>query len=454
MSRTLFYPRAILSVAALTTALLGTACSDSTGPSTGTEGSDGTSLKSQVQGIPGEGAADTGPSADFAIQAPVPVGADGIAQIGFRDASGRTEALPMGARVGDVIASQFVVLFKDDVKDVPGLAKRLVAEHGGKLRLTFVGIKGFSATLPAGAAEALRRNPKVSLVEPNSVGAPQATQYMNTGSGQSWGLDRIDQRARPLSGTMSYSHTGRGVFAYIIDTGIRSNHPEFGGRARNVATAFGDAGEDCHSHGTHVAGIVGGKTYGVAKQVQLRGVKVLDCAGNSTVETATSGVDWVLLHRTNPAVANISLGFPKNTLLNIATARLANSGVFVAVAAGNENQDACLTSPAVALGAFTVASSNATDGRASSSNWGRCVDLYAPGVQILSAGLTTYWSVKSGTSMATPHVVGVAALFKQAYGNVASATIGATLKSWATRNVISSGAIGSTPNLLLYKGGL
>jgi subtilisin family serine protease len=454
MPRTPFYPRAILSVVAITAAFLGTACSDSTGPSTGTEGPDGASPKSQVQDIPGKSAADTGLSAEFATQAALQVGAKGSA-----------EAVPQGARVGDVIPGQYIVIYKDgmagsSLSNAPALTQRLMVEHGGTVRRTFQVFNGFSANLTAAAAEALRHNPNVSVVEPNRVITPAGIQYMETGNNQSWGLDRIDQVFRPLSGTMSYSHTGAGVYIYIIDTGIRASHPEFGGRARNVASWFGDTGDDCYGHGTHVAGIAGGASYGVAKKAQLRGVKVFDCLKGGSTEATAWGIDWVYRYRVNPAVANISMqtcdarACTPSPAIDLAATKLANSGVFVAVAAGNYNRDACLSSPARAPGTFTVAASTSTDGRRLDSNWGKCVDAYAPGDQILSAGLASYGAVLGGTSMAAPHVAGVAALFKQAYGNVASATLVSRLKSWATPNVISSGSYGSTPNLLLYKGGL
>ncbi len=455
----------------LTVALLATACSDSTSPLNG-EGADPGSAKTELPGSPGDpsianpdlsqSVTESGLSAQPGAPAVAQAGADSVAQIGGLGPDGRAESVPQGARPGDVIPGQFIVMFKDDVRDAPGLAKRLTAEHRGKLRLTFQGIKGFSATLPTAAAEALRRNPNVAAVAPNTVGSTATTQYTPTGNDQPWGLDRIDQRYGPLSGTMTYSHTGAGVNAYIIDSGIRASHGEFGGRARNVATVFGDAGDDCFGHGTHVAGTVGGATYGVAKKVQLRGVKVLNCSGDGTAEMAVAGINWVYLYRVNPAVTNISLQWKNNPALNIATTRLANSGVFVAVAAGNWDTDACQISPAMAPGTFTVAASTSTDARASyltgaspwASNWGKCVDAYAPGDRIRSAGLATYSTVKSGTSVAAPHVAGVAALYKQAYGNVASATIVSDLKSWSTTNIISSGSYGSTPNRLVYKGGL
>jgi subtilisin family serine protease len=455
------HPRSMLAIALATSALLGTACSDSTAPSSAGHSDGEARLAASADGqfvaeSDDKQSLATSPvvSADPASRSVGQLGADTIAHIGALGIDGRVQIVPMGARAGDVLPGQFIIVLKEDAKDVSSLARRLTAAHGGRIRQTFPGLKSFSATLSTTAAEALRHDPNVSVIEPNRVGGVEVTQTIPVRNGQAWGLDRIDQAFRPLSGTMTYSHTGLGVYAYIIDSGIRANHPEFGGRALDVATVFGDNGDDCMGHGTHVAGIVGGKTYGVAKQVRLRGVKVVDCTGHGTTEMAIAGINWVYLYHVNPAVANISLGFAKDPALNAAVTRLANSGVFVAVAAGNSTADACQFSPAMASGTFTVAASTFVDGRASFSNWGRCVDAYAPGDQIRSAGLTTYSTVMSGTSMAAPHVAGVAALIKQAYGNVASATLVSTLKSWATPNVITSGAYGATPNRLLYKGGL
>jgi len=361
------------------------------------------------------------------------------------------------------IPGQFIVVFKDDVRDAPGLVKRLTAEHGAKLRFEYSGVlKGFSFELPEAAAErvaaALARNPQVAYIEANQAANGDGTQYMTSADGSSgaWGLDRLDQRYLPLSGSNYYAATGYGVNAYIIDSGILPGHAEFGGRARIAMNFVNDGrnGADCHGHGTHVAGITGGKTFGVAKQVTLYGVKVLDCYNNGTSDLVIAGVNWVYLNRRNPAVANISIGSGFSQAMNDAVTRLAASGVFVAVAAGNAASNACYSSPASAAGAFTTGSSTRSDGRASTSNWGACVDAYAPGDQIHSAGITSYSTTMSGTSMASPHVAGVAAMFKQTYGNYASADIVNSLISWSTTNIVVGGSYGSTPNRLLYKGGL
>jgi len=301
-------------------------------------------------------------------------------------------------------------------------------------------LHGFAATLNAGQLNALQHNPNVDYIEQDGVATIATTQ-----SGATWGLDRIDQRNRPLSGTYTYTTTASNVTAYIIDTGLQANHPQFGGRA---AMAYGSA--DCNGHGTHVAGTIGSSTYGVAKGVKLRGVRVLDCAGSGAYSTIIAGIDWVRLNAVKPAVANMSLGGGLNTSLNTAATNLANSGVFLAVAAGNENQNACNVSPASASGTLTVAASTSSDAKASYSNYGSCVDVYAPGSSITSTWLNSGTNTISGTSMASPHAAGVAALYKGTFGDAASSTIVSWIINNSTANVITGNPTG-TPNRLLYK---
>lgn len=243
--------------------------------------------------------------------------------------------------------------------------------------------------------------------------------------------------------------TGSGVRAYVIDTGIATAHADFGDRAANVYDAFGGNGQDCNGHGTHVAGTIGAAAYGVAKASSLRGVRVLDCNGSGSTSGIIAGVDWVRQNAIKPAVANLSLGGGLSSALNTATSNLASSGVFVAVAAGNENQDACKVSPASASGVLTVAASDKNDVRASFSNFGSCVELYAPGVNITSTWLSGGTKTISGTSMASPHVAGVAALYKS-YGDAASSTVNTWILDNSTLNVITSNVSG-TPNRLLFK---
>ena len=293
--------------------------------------------------------------------------------------AGQSQALARSPAGPQTIPGQYIVVFDEAVPDPASLARALVSAHGGSLHHVYLrAIKGFSARLSDAAVAALRRNPLVGYVEVDQVVRTDETQAMD-GNGDPWGLDRIDQRAQPLSSAYTYTSTGAGVHAYIIDTGIWTLHPEFGGRADNVYDALalgllgGVTGQDCNGHGTHVAGTVGGTTYGVAKGVWLHGVRVLNCAGAGLTSDVIAGVDWVTANHRSPAVANMSLGGGRSAALNTAVTRLSESGVFLAVAAGNDNADACASSPAGAVGVFTVAASEKTDSRASYSNWGSCV---------------------------------------------------------------------------------
>jgi subtilisin family serine protease len=354
------------------------------------------------------------------------------------------------------VPGEYIVVFRQNVTDPAALAAQLVQSGGGTLRFTYTSaLKGFAATLPAAAAQALARNPLVAYVEQDREYRTDVTQTMDA-SGDPWGLDRIDQQALPLSATYEYTATGAGVHAYIIDTGVWTLHADFGGRADNVYDAVtlnllgGLTGEDCNGHGTHVAGTIGGETYGVAKGVFLHGVRVLNCAGVGLTSQIIAGMDWVRENAVSPAVANMSLGGGFSQALNDATTSLWDAGVFVAVAAGNDNGDACQASPASASGAFTVAASERTDAKASYSNWGTCVEAYAPGSAIKSDFLLGLTQTLSGTSMASPHVAGVAALYKSAFGEIASAELADAIITNATMDVITGNPEG-TPNRLLYK---
>lgn len=372
-----------------------------------------------------------------------------------RDAAAPTQS-PDALLAPPVASGQYIVVFRDAVGDPVGLARQLVQAHGGALSFTYTSaIKGFAARLPAVAVQALQRNPLVAYVEPDQVFRADVTQSMDA-NGDPWGLDRIDQQALPLSQSYSYTSSGTGVHAYIIDTGIWTLHPDFGGRADNVYDAVtlnllgGVTAQDCNGHGTHVAGTIGGATYGVAKGVFLHGVRVLSCAGVGLTSQIIAGLDWVRAHHANPAVANMSLGGGFSQALNDATTNLWNAGVFVAVAAGNDNVDACTASPASASGAFTAAASTKTDAKASFSNWGSCVEGYAPGSAIVSDYLAGTTMSLSGTSMASPHFAGVAALYKATFGDAASATVSNWIISNATAGVITGNPSG-TPNRLLNK---
>jgi subtilisin family serine protease len=344
------------------------------------------------------------------------------------------------------IAGDYIVVLNEGanpraVAAVAGVSPTFVYEHA---------LNGFAASLNDGQLNALRNMAGVQYIEEDQEFTADATQTIS--SSGLWGLDRIDQRNRPLSGSYTYNTTASGVYAYVIDTGIYTAHTQFGGRATNVYDAFGGNGQDCNGHGTHVAGTIGGSTYGVAKAVRLRGLRVLNCSGSGATSGIIAAVDWVRNNRVNPAVANMSLGGGYSSALNSAVNNLSNSGVFIAVAAGNSNANACNYSPASAAAAFTTAASTSSDAKASYSNYGSCVDAYAPGSGVLSAwiGGSSATRTINGTSMASPHVAGVAALYKARNGNVASSTIDSWLKSNATTSVISGNPSG-TPNRLLFK---
>lgn len=305
-------------------------------------------------------------------------------------------------------------------------------------------LNGFAAELTAGRLRELRGDSRVLSIEEDQKVTSTTTQY-----NAPWGLDRTDQRSG-LGGSYTYNRNGSGVTAYIIDSGIDTYHSDFGGRARNVFDAFGGNGQDCNGHGTHVAGTVGGSTYGVAKGVQLRGVRVLNCQGSGSYSAIIAGFDWVRQNAVKPAVANASLGGGYSSAMNNAATNLANSGVHLAVAAGNDNRHACNVSPASAPGTITAAASDSSDRRASFSNYGDCTDIYAPGVNVTSARAGGGSTSMSGTSMASPHVSGVAALYKSAYGDASTSTVNNWLINNSTTGVIR-GNYSGTPNRLLFK---
>jgi subtilisin family serine protease len=314
-------------------------------------------------------------------------------------------------------------------------------------------VNGFAGTLNAGQLNALRHNPAVAYIEADGEVQASVTQ-----TGATWGIDRIDQRDRPLSTTFTYLNTGLGVRAYIVDTGIRLTHTDFVGRVStgyDAVTAGGNA-NDCNGHGTHVAGTVGGTLHGVAKGVSLVAVRVLGCNGSGTNAGVIAGVDWVAANAVKPAVANMSLGGGANTTLDNAVKNAVSKGITFVVAAGNGNflgiaQNACNYSPARVPEAITVGATTNTDAKASYSNYGTCLDIFAPGSSITSAWYTndTATNTISGTSMASPHVAGVAALYLQGNPGATPATVVGALTGNASLNKVTSAGSGS-PNRLLF----
>jgi subtilisin family serine protease len=347
-------------------------------------------------------------------------------------------------RAGDVIPDEYIVTFRDDVADAPGLARQLVAQHGGTVRFTYTAaLRGFAARLPAPAVEALQRNPLIAAVEPDAaVRAEQLAPSLTTVTGAAWNLDRLDQRALPLDSAYRFAYTGAGVTAYIFDSGIRYDHVEFSGRAVPGFDAVGDGrnGNDCYGHGTHVAGIVGGSKVGVAKQVRLVSVRVMGCDGVGWSSWVYAGMDWVIKNKTGPALANFSIGRDRDETYNQAMRNLLAAGVQAAIAAGNASRDACLDSPGSTSEAVTVAASNAWDARSTFSNWGSCVDVFAPGNLIRSAMVNSSTDVvtMSGTSMAAPHVAGVMALYLEQTPALTAAQLQQLVVANATQNVITN----------------
>jgi aqualysin 1 len=348
------------------------------------------------------------------------------------------------------IPGSYIVVFKNTVADAAAETAAVMQGRGGQVRHTYTSaLKGFAASIPEAALPGIRNNPNVELVEQDQTVSLQQSSPQNQ---VTWGLDRIDQADLPLDTQYHFAGTGAGVNVFIIDTGIRADHVEFTGRVKPGIgiVADGNGTNDCNGHGTHVAGTVGGTAWGVAKGVALVPVRVLDCAGGGSWSDVIAGLDWVANHPARPAVANLSLGGAASTSVDAAVSGAIAKGVAVVVAAGNANADACNVSPARVPAAVTVGATTALDYRASYSNVGACVDLFAPGHGVTSAWNTgaSASQALSGTSMAAPHVAGVAALMLQASPDATPAAVAAQLVANATPNRVQYPGTGS-PNLLL-----
>jgi subtilisin family serine protease len=362
-------------------------------------------------------------------------------------------ATVLGLENPDVIPDRYIVVLKEDSRAWRARAQAVAdaTARGGVIHYEYsAALNGFAATLPPAVLEVVRRNPHVDYIEADSLAFAIETQSPAT-----WGIDRVDQRDLPLSNSYTYNTTGRGVSAYVLDTGIRFTHTEFGGRAELGYDAIGDGqnGNDCNGHGTHVAGTVGGRTYGVAKEVTLYSVRVLDCGATGTWSQINAGVDWVRANAIKPAVANMSLGCRggcTNDSTDQAVRNLINSGVQVALAAGNDNIDACRGTPNRVAEGVTVGATTSSDSRSSFSNWGSCIDIMAPGSSITSASYSsdTGSTSMSGTSMAAPHVAGAMALYLQSNPSASPSQVRDHLVNTATTGRLTD--LSGSPNRLLY----
>jgi subtilisin family serine protease len=361
----------------------------------------------------------------------------------------------LGAGHADAVAGSYIVALRDAAvpHGVAAHASDLAGRYGGKVGFVYdAALTGFSVTMSEAAARRLAAHPAVDYVEQDLLVHLQATQT----DPPSWGLDRVDQRNRPLDSTYNYRNTASNVRIYILDTGVRRTHDEFGGRAfiGFDAITSGGAANDCNGHGTHVAATAAGSSYGVAKQARIYSVRVLNCQGSGTTSQVVAGVNWVTGNAVKPAVANMSLSFAgTSSSVNNAVANSIASGITYVVSAGNNSANACDFSPAKVPAAITVGSTTSTDARSSFSNFGSCVDLFAPGSSISSAWHTndSATNVLNGTSMAAPHVAGAAAIAVSANPGWSAGNVIKRVMADTTTGVVSNPGTGS-PNRLLYAG--
>lgn len=368
----------------------------------------------------------------------------------------QAEGTIVGSSGADTIPNSYVVVFKDDTSGrVVSKARELGTRFGAAVGRTFdTALRGFSATMTEQQARHLSTDPSVRFVERNKV-----VRLADVQQSPPWGLDRIDQWNLPLNNTYKYSTTAQNVNVYVVDTGVRISHSDFGGRAHSGYDSIDNDNDasDCNGHGTNVAGTIGGAHYGVAKAVQIYAVRVLDCDGNGSTASVVAGIDWVTKNAIKPAVVNMSLSGDIDDPLEAAVRNSVAAGITYAVAAGNGTHDdgkatdACGFSPARLSEVITVSATDRVDRRANFANYGSCVDIFAPGVDITSDGASgdTATSTFSGTSQATPHVAGAAALYLARNPSASPREVRDALLRAATSGTVL-GAGSNSPNKLLY----